>query len=242
MSAQQNNGFDGAFPMPIGSVLYWAGKTSSRGLIENAGWIIPTGQTLLKADYPDLAFLLGGAYSLSDTTFKPPNLVRTTALDNPYSFLLGSTTPDQDIVSDIGSVGTPDTATILLTADNLPTLSLSYVADSLTKSFRAMNDTGGFSDPADVFRVNQPISRDNDSDENPKFQRFTDGDTATGDWLVKSANIDIAGTYEGLQPIAVNFDSGSIPDPIDITADITLDADITAPKIELVPIMKARWG
>jgi hypothetical protein len=245
MSAQNNNAYNGAFPMPIGSVMYWAGQVSKQAEVINAGWIIPAGQTLLKADYPDLAFLLGPSYSLSDTTFRPPNLLRRDPVDNQWGFFLGvADNPDGDIPSDIGPTKLPpDSADITITANNLPTIQLDYAANSCVKQVRALafNPASPVAGPAQVYTDQSFLGRDNDSSENPKYQRFSDGTYAVNGFMNYSPNINVGASQVGMQPTAVNFSSGAGPVPIDITAAITLDNDIVPPHISMSVIMKARW-
>jgi hypothetical protein len=171
--------------------------------------------------------------------------LRRDPVDNPYGFLLGTAnSPDSDIPSDIGPTKPPPaTAEILITANNLPDIALTYAANSLVKRVDAIafNAAGGPATIAAVYTDQDFLGRNNDSDENPKYQRFSDGTYATSGFMNYSPNVPVAGGYEGMQPIAVNFSSGVTPAPVDITAGITLDPDIVAPHIEMSVIMKARW-
>lgn len=65
--------------MPIGAVVTWFKNTAP------TGWLFCTGQTLNKADYPDLYDAMPSGLILSATQFQLPNYANTVELQSAQS-------------------------------------------------------------------------------------------------------------------------------------------------------------
>ncbi len=192
-------------------MIYWAGKTAYKETVQN--FLPCDGRTLKKADYPDLFSAIGGVFGQTATTFDLPTLAGQ---------LL--------IAGQQGTAGTvePPTRTAFATAtfsiDNeqkLPSFGLDYTASSYTGSHNFYDSTGS---TINLYTKSNTQGRDT-TGGNYKYLR--DDVTYQND----------AGM--GSSP-AITFDTGSTPDPIDITADITAPASYTAPTFDIMMLIRVK--
>jgi microcystin-dependent protein len=132
------------YSVPVGSILPFAGINS----YQKDGWLLADGSEVAKADYPELASLLGvlwGAAALP-ANFKLPNL--TPVVNNVQYGLYPNCVPLNDGFSTTGAYGDIDLA-FTLTEANIPPFTTNNVSGTftdLTESGRnvAENDaTGG---------------------------------------------------------------------------------------------------
>ena len=116
------------YSVPVGSILPFAGVNT----FQKDGWLLADGSELDRADYPELATMLGslwGAPSVS-TKFKLPNL--TPVVNNVQYGLYPACVPLNTGFSTTGSYGDIDLA-FTLTEANIP-------------PFTTNNDSGTFTD------------------------------------------------------------------------------------------------
>jgi len=196
---------------PIGTMIYWAGKTAFKEQIQN--FLPCDGRTLNKADYPELFSAIGGTFGQTATTFDLPLL-------NNQLLIAGAS-------GDAGNIE-PATrsafATATFTIDNeqkLPPFSLDYTASSYTGSHNFYDSTGN---NINLYTKSNTQGRDT-TGGNYKYLR--DDVTYQND----------AGM--GSNP-AITFDTGSTPDPIDITADITAPASYTPPTFDIMMLIRVK--
>lgn len=199
---------------PIGTMIYWAGKTVYKEAIQN--FLPCDGRTLNKADYPELFTAIGGTFGQTATTFDLPLL-------SNQLLIAGAS----------GSAGTvePATRSAFATAEftienenQLPPFGLDYTASSYTGSHDFYDSTG--------------------NNINLYTKSNTQGrDTAGGNY--KYLRDDVVYQNDagmGTQPSnpQITFDTGSDPDPIDITGDISAPAIYTAPTFNIMMLIRVK--
>jgi hypothetical protein len=239
MSAQGSIGFQD-FPVPIGAILYWAGDVTWNAQLAKGGWIIPQGQALSKATYPELWALqqdLGNTTGETLTTFLAPDLISPRPNTLGYNFLLPSPVLVGDTIpSNLGPntpVPLPAPAPILVNATlveaNLPPLPLTYTPNSLTYRATFINTL----EPAatQLYTNSSTIARNADT---TRYTR-TDTDFANSG-IFSAANLTNYGlTYQNLVT----------PTPIAAEGAIVANpgaGNPVPPNVTLVPIMKATYS
>jgi hypothetical protein len=244
MSAQNSIGFQD-YPAPIGAVMYWAGKSiiaaapalpTLYGLpdqITQGGWIIPSGQSLSKTEYPDLWYLQQslGAVDAGDT-FLAPDL--TTPLPTPatlgYNFLLPTQLiAGNTINTDFGILPPTITASATLTQANLPVVVLNYTPSSLQYQATFIN-------PQNFGGTLYTDSSTTDRTGGDDYKYVRDDTSFT--------NTNIINQFANLNKYTLTYENLNPPTPINATGQINppLAPLVVPPHVELVPLMKASYS
>ena len=245
MSAQNSIGFQD-YPAPIGAVMYWAGKSivatkpASPNLfglpdqITQGGWIIPSGQSLSKTEYPDLWYLQQslGAVDVGDT-FLAPDL--TTPLPTPatlgYNFLLPTQLiAGNTINTDFGILPPTITASATLTQANLPIVALDYAPNSLQYQATFINPVAG--QTSNLYTSSSTTNRTGGED-----YKYVRDDTAF-------INTNIINQFANLNKYTLTYENLNPPTPINATGQINppLAPLVVPPHVELMPLMKASYS
>jgi hypothetical protein len=240
MSAQNSIGFQD-FPVPIGAILYWAGDVALNPQLAKGGWIIPQGQALIKADYPELWSLLArlGATD-AGTTFLAPDLVTPRANTLGYNFLLptdgliaspavGATIPTN--LGPLPPAPAPFEFSATLTEANLPPLPITYAPNSL--SYRATFINNIEPSSTQLYTNSSTIPREADT---TKYVR-TDTSFANSGIFSASNLTNYTLAYENLNPPTPITTDGVI-----VTGSGPGVGPPVPPHLTLVPIMKASYS
>jgi microcystin-dependent protein len=199
---------------PIGTMIYWAGKTAYKEIVKN--FLPCDGRTLNKSDYPELYTAIGGTFGQTASTFDLP-LLSNQLLIAGASGDAGSVEP--------ATRNAFATATFTIENENqLPPFGLDYTASSYTGSHNFYDSTGN---NINLYTDSNTQGRDTfDVD----FKYLRDNVTYQND----------AGM--GTQPSnpQITFDTGSDPDPIDITGDISAPASYTAPTFNIMMLIRVK--
>jgi microcystin-dependent protein len=210
-----NNAFKGNNNVcPIGSIIYWAGKTALKEVVEN--FIPADGRSLEQADYPQLFSSLGTRYGTGSGT-------TTFSLPDPTGQLLVA-----GAAADAGATVAPSRtafATATFSIDDqtfLPPFSMDY-------------------DTAAPYAGTNNYYKDGVGNESLYTKSSTQTRNPGGDLFCRD---DITYTNDGgigLQEMnpQIIFDNG-VPAPVDITADIVAPASYNAPTFNIIAMIKVR--
>tara|TARA_R110002012_G_scaffold7660_3_gene35632 strand:+ start:2043 stop:2705 length:663 start_codon:yes stop_codon:yes gene_type:complete len=205
---------------PIGTIVYWAGKTSLKETLTS--FLPADGRSLEQADYPLLFSTIGTRYGTGagSTTFQLPD---------PTGQLLIA-----GAATDAGSTVAP-TRTAFATAtfsikdqSYLPPFPMDY---DTTAPYAGTNnyyrDAFDGSENENLYTKSNVTSRQANTSGN-RYVRDDSGYTNDGGIGLQATNPQIT------------FDSGSDPDPVDITADITAPASYQAPSFNIMALIKVK--
>ncbi len=199
---------------PIGTLIYSAVKYQYAELIEN--FLPCDGRSLKKEFYPELFSAIGGTFGETEISFDLPNLAGQLLIAGAVGSAGGTEPPTRTAF-----------ATATFTIDNeqkLPELGLDYTASSYTGSHNFYDSTGN------------TINLYTDSNTQGR-------DTFDTDFKYLRDDVDYQNDAGmGTQPSnpQITFDTGSTPDPIDITADITAPASYTAPTFDIMMLIRVK--
>ncbi len=215
-----NNFFEGNNNVcPVGTIVYWAGKTSLKETLTS--FLPADGRSLEQADYPLLFSTLGTRYGTGagSTTFQLPDPTGTT------SKLL------------IAGAATDAGATVASTRTAFATATFSIKDQSYLPPFPMDYDTTA------PYAGTNNYYRDDSGNENLYTKsNVTSRDPNGGNKYVREDSNYTNDGGIGLQATnpQITFDSGSDPDPIDITADITAPASFIPPTFEIMALIKVK--
>jgi len=120
MSVNNSLGNGNEYPMPIGSMLFFAATNGGKGDLGNK-WLVADGRYLKRDEYPDLFYWIGDVFGFNDSTdFRLPQAAVTNF--NGTKGLLPLCTATNDGATDTGAGGTA-TLNATLTEANIPPIS-----------------------------------------------------------------------------------------------------------------------
>ena len=213
-----NNAFKGNNNIcPVGSIVYWAGKTALKEVVPN--FIPCDGRSLEQADYPELFSSLGIRYGTGSGT-------TTFSLPDPTGQLL--------VAGAAANAG----ATVAPSRNAFATATFGITDQTFLPPFPMDYDT------AAPYTGTNNYYKDGVGDENLYTDSSTIGRYTAGSSGNNYCRDDITYTNAGgigLQATnpAIAFDNG-LPAPVDITADITAPADYKPPTFNIIAMIKAR--
>jgi microcystin-dependent protein len=199
---------------PVGSIIYWAGKTALKETLAN--FVPADGRALNKADYPLLFQLLGTRYGTTDTTFNIPN-------------------PTGQLI--IGGTDTSAGVIVPPTRNGFATATFSIKDQSYLPPFAMDYDTTA------KYAGTNKYYKDGIGNENLYTKSSTGHRDGGGD--KKFCRDDIPYITDGgigkqeTNP-QITFDSGSDPDPIDVTSEITAPTSYEAPTFNIIAMIKVK--
>jgi len=202
---------------PIGSIIYWAGKTSRKEQLTN--FLPADGRSLEQADYPELFRVIGTRYGAGSGT-------TTFALPDTAGLLL------------IGGASTDAGNTVAPTRSAFGTATFSIGDQSYLPPFDMDYDT------ATPYTGTNTYYRDGVGNEALYTKSSTQGRNTSGDNF-RYVRVDSDYTTDGgiglpsVNP-QITFDTGSTPNPIDITADITAPASYVAPTFSIMSLIRVK--
>lgn len=215
----RNNAFIGNNNVcPVGSIIYWAGKTALKETIPN--YIPCDGRSLEQAEYPELFSALGTRYGTGSgtTTFSLPDptgqlLIAGAATD------AGATVPPSHTAFSTATFSIADQT-------YLPPFTMDY--DTVTPYTGTNNYYRDGIGNEDLYTKSSTILRYPAGSQGQNFCRDDITYTNSGGIGLQETNPQIT------------FDTGSVPDPIDVTADITAPASYDPPTFNIIALMKAK--
>ena len=215
-----NNFFEGNNNVcPVGTIVYWAGKTSLKETLTS--FLPADGRSLEQADYPLFFSTLGTRYGTGagSTTFQLPDPTGTTS----KLLIAGAAT---DAGSTVASTRTAfATATFSIKDQSyLPPFTMDY--DTTAPYAGTNNYYRDDSGNENLYTKSNVTSRDPNGGN--KYVREDSNYTNDGGIGLQATNPQIT------------FYSGSDPDPIDITADITAPASFIPPTFEIMALIKVK--
>jgi len=213
-----NNFFQGNNNVcPVGSIIYWAGKTS---LKESLPSFIPAdGRSLEQEDYPTLFSVIGTRYGTGtgSTTFQLPDPTGQLLIAGAAANAGSTVAPTRSAFA---------TATFTIKDQTyLPPFSMDY---DTTAPYSGTNNYYLDGVGNQNLYTNSVVTSRNPDSENFYYAREDIGFTTDGGIGLQATNPQIT------------FDTGSDPDPIDVTADITAPASYTAPTFNIIALIKAK--
>ena len=212
----KNNAFKGNNNVcPVGSIIYWAGKTTLKEIVPN--FIPADGRSLEQADYPELFSSIGTRYGTGSGT-------TTFSLPNPTGQLL--------IAGGATDAGNP----VAPTRTAFATATFSIADQTFLPPF-PMDYDGAYAGTNNYYR--DGVGNEDLYTKSSTIDRYTAGSQGQN-----YCRDDITYTNSGgvgLQETnpQIIFDNGS-PLPVDITGDIVAPASYQPPTFNIIAMIKAR--